>query len=145
MLDDHDPEIEARCWKVAKHIWLGWEAAVEEASTHGTAATWSSYLIDWIRDTFENLQSEFWQLAVQFQLLAELFEAVSVRAYEKAQEEIKAQLDHLEGFTATSPELLSVKRFGGSPWTSYLYCLRSSGHVGGLDFAATCLYRLARG
>jgi TRAP-type C4-dicarboxylate transport system permease small subunit len=81
---------------MAAHIWFGWEAAVEEASTHGTTMTWSSYLIEWARDTFENLQSEFWQLAVQFALLVGLFEAISVHAYEKDQEDIKAQLNRLE-------------------------------------------------
>lgn len=78
------------------HLWLGWEAAIEEAATRGTSATWNSYLVEWARDTFENLQSEFWQLAVQFALLAGLFEAISVHAYEKDQEDIKAQLNRLE-------------------------------------------------
>jgi hypothetical protein len=78
------------------HLWLGWNAAVQEAATHGTKETWGNYLVEWARDTFENLQSEFWQLAVQFALLAGLFEAISVRAYEKDQEEIKVQLDRIE-------------------------------------------------
>ncbi|HYI25465.1 MAG TPA: DUF6766 family protein [Thermomicrobiales bacterium] len=78
------------------HFWLGWDAAVEEAATHGTTENWSSYLVEWGRDTFENLQSEFWQLAVQFALLAGLFEAIAVHAYEKDQEEIKAQLNRIE-------------------------------------------------
>ena len=75
---------------LALHLWLGWEAAVDEAATHGTTANWDSYLIEWGRDTFENLQSEFWQLAVQFALLAGLFEVIAVHAYEKDQEEMKA-------------------------------------------------------
>jgi len=78
------------------HLGLGWQAAVEDAATHGTSATWSAYLVEWGRDTFENLQSEFWQLAVQFALLAGLFEAISVHAYEKDQEEMKAQLQRIE-------------------------------------------------
>jgi hypothetical protein len=79
------------------HLLLGWEAAVADAATHGTTATWSDYLVEWGRDTFENLQSEFWQLAVQFALLAGLFEAIAVHAYEKDQEEMKAQLQRIEG------------------------------------------------
>ena len=78
------------------HLWFGWEAAVEEAATHGTSATWSAYLVEWARDTFENLQPEFWQLAVQFALLAGLFEFIAVRAYEKDEEEMKEQLDRIE-------------------------------------------------
>ncbi|HYJ12444.1 MAG TPA: DUF6766 family protein [Thermomicrobiales bacterium] len=78
------------------HLWLGWEAAVEEAATHGTSETWSAYLVEWARDTFENLQSEFWQLAVQFALLAGLFEFMAVKAYEKDEEEMKEQLDRIE-------------------------------------------------
>ena len=78
------------------HFWTGWEAAVNEAATHGTSETMSNYFIDWLRDTFENLQSEFWQLAVQFALLAGLFEFMNVRAYEEDIEETKAKLDRLE-------------------------------------------------
>jgi hypothetical protein len=78
------------------HLWFGWEAAVEEAATHGTTETWGAYLIQWARDTFENLQSEFWQLAVQFALLAGFFEFMAVKAYEKDEEEMKAQLDRIE-------------------------------------------------
>lgn len=85
------------------HLWLGWEAAVEEAATHGTSATWPAYLVEWGRDTFENLQSEFWQLAVQFALLAGLFEAISVHAYEKDEEELKAQLARIESALKERP------------------------------------------
>lgn len=78
------------------HFWTGWEAAVNDAAMHGTTETMSSYFIDWSRDTFENLQSEFWQLAVQFALLAGLFEFMNVRAYEEDIEETKSKLDRLE-------------------------------------------------
>ena len=81
---------------LAIHLWLGWEAEVTDAATHGTTATWGDYLVEWGRDTFENLQSEFWQLAVQFALLAGLFEVISVHAYEKDQEDMKAQLNRIE-------------------------------------------------
>jgi hypothetical protein len=91
---------------MAVHIWFGGEAAVEEASTHGTTMTWSSYLIEWARDTVENLQSEFWQLAVQFALLAGLFEAISVHAYDKDQEDIKAQTESAQALAAGAASLI---------------------------------------
>jgi hypothetical protein len=79
------------------HFWAGWEAAVEEAAVHGTSEEMSRYLIEWFRDVFENLQSEFWQLAVQFALLAGFFEFMRVRAYEEDQEELKQRLTRIEG------------------------------------------------
>ena len=81
---------------VAVHLWTGWETAVDEAATHGTSEEWSSYMISWLRDTFENLQSEFWQLAVQFALLAGFFEFMNVRAHEEDMEVIKTQANRIE-------------------------------------------------
>ena len=75
---------------VVLHLVFGWYAAVNEAAAHGGSAEWSEYLIQWARDTFENLQSEFWQLAVQFALLAGFFEFMRVKAYEEDQEITKA-------------------------------------------------------
>jgi hypothetical protein len=77
------------------HLVYGWQAFVSEAQSHGEDAAWSEYLIVWVRDTFENLQSEFWQLAVQFALLAGLFQFIGVRAYEEDTEDIKEKLDDL--------------------------------------------------
>jgi hypothetical protein len=81
---------------LAAHFYFGWEAAVDEAATHGQSATMSDYVVEWTRDTFENLQSEFWQLAVQFALLAGFFEFLRVRAYEEDQEEMKERLERIE-------------------------------------------------
>jgi hypothetical protein len=78
------------------HFWTGWEAAIDEAETHGTTMTMSTYLVEWTRDTFENLQSEFWQLAVQFALLAGLFEFMKVHAYEEDIEDIMKRLERIE-------------------------------------------------
>jgi hypothetical protein len=38
----------------------------------------------------------FWQLAVQFALLAGFFEFIRVKAYEEDQEEMKARLERIE-------------------------------------------------
>ncbi|MEJ7839608.1 MAG: hypothetical protein WKF81_12380 [Thermomicrobiales bacterium] len=81
------------------HFWTVSEAAVNDAAMHGTTETLSSYFVDWSRDTFENLQSEFWQLAVQFALIAGFFEFINVRAYEEDVEETKTKLDRLESKT----------------------------------------------
>lgn len=78
------------------HFWSGWEAFVSESSGHGEKALWGDYMIQWIRDTFENLQSEFWQLAVQFALLAGLFKVIGVQAYEEDVEEVKQELAELQ-------------------------------------------------
>jgi hypothetical protein len=85
---------------VLLHLWFGWHAAIDEAATHGEAAEVGQYLIEWARDTFENLQSEFWQLAVQFALLAGFFEFMRVRAYEEDQEQIKETLARIESTLA---------------------------------------------
>ncbi len=68
---------------VVIHFYTGWEAAIEEAASHQQPAVFSDYIVEWIRDTAENLQSEFWQLAVQFALLAGFFEFMRVHAYEE--------------------------------------------------------------
>ena len=78
------------------HFIAGWESVVDDAAMRGTLATLSSYIIEWARDTFENLQSEFWQLAVQFALLAGAFEFIKVRAYDEDVEEVKEQLKRME-------------------------------------------------
>jgi hypothetical protein len=81
---------------VVVHYWTGWVAAVREAETQGQSISLGTHTIEWLRDTFENLQAEFWQLAVQFAMLAGFFEIIRVRAYDEDQEEIKRRLDRIE-------------------------------------------------
>lgn len=81
---------------VAIHFYSGWEAAIDEAATHQETAVFSDYIVEWVRDTAENLQSEFWQLAVQFALLAGLFEFMRVHAYEEDEEDVKNRLKRIE-------------------------------------------------
>ena len=78
------------------HFWTGWAAFVGESASHNEKALWSDYIIVWSRDTFENIQSEFWQLAVQFALLAGLFKVISVEAYEEDEEHVKQQLADMQ-------------------------------------------------
>ncbi|HEV2530051.1 MAG TPA: DUF6766 family protein [Thermomicrobiales bacterium] len=78
------------------HFVSGWFAAVDEASQQGQAATWGGYLIQWTRDLFENLQSEFWQLAVQFAILAGVFKAIGVVSYEEDEEDLRHRLERME-------------------------------------------------
>ncbi|MBX3072108.1 MAG: hypothetical protein KF883_16500 [Thermomicrobiales bacterium] len=87
---------------VVCHMVFGWYAAVDEAASHGESAQVGVYLVQWARDTFENLQSEFWQLAVQFALLAGLFKWAGVRAYEEDVEEVKAELAEIKQLLAQS-------------------------------------------
>ncbi len=81
---------------VALHLTFGWYAAVNEAEAEGVSALWGDYMIQWARDTFENLQSEFWQLAVQFALLAGLLQWLGIRAYEEDVEELKQELKSIK-------------------------------------------------
>lgn len=81
---------------VMLHLFAGWEAAIDEATTHQDTAVFNDYLVQWVRDTAENLQSEFWQLAVQFALLAGFFEFMRVRAYEEDEEDVKQRLMRIE-------------------------------------------------
>lgn len=92
---------------VGLHFWSGWEAFVQDAASHNEKAIMSEYLIVWFRDTVENLQSEFWQLAVQFALLAGFFKFMGIHAYEEDQEDVKervmrieAKLDEMAGSTS---------------------------------------------
>ena len=81
---------------VVIHLYSGWEAEIDEAATHGQSAVFSDYFVQWVRDTAENLQSEFWQLAVQFALLAGFFEFMRVHAYEEDEEDVKQRLQRIE-------------------------------------------------
>lgn len=78
------------------HFWSGWEAFVDESSSHNEKALWSQYMMVWFRDTVENLQSEFWQLAVQFALIAGVLKAIGIQAYEEDVEETKQMIKQLE-------------------------------------------------
>jgi len=81
---------------LAIHFWLGWQAYISEQQDHQASATLSSYVVEWGRDVFENLQSEFLQLFFQFMLLAGAFEFLRIQAYEKDEEEVKEQLERIE-------------------------------------------------
>ena len=81
---------------LALHFYFGWKSAIDEAATRQQSAEMSQYFVQWLRDTFENLQSEFWQLAVQFALIAGFFEFIRVRVYEEDVEEVKSQLERIE-------------------------------------------------
>lgn len=74
---------------IVLHFIFGWGAYWRE---HGVMDV-EAYLIEWGRDTFENWQSEFVQLALQFAVLAGAFKAMGVQAREEDQEQVKAKLD----------------------------------------------------
>ena len=76
------------------HFVFGWFAFVDTAQSHHETATWSAYLVEWVRDVFENMQSEMFQLAVQFLLLAGLLKKFGIIAFEQDVEDIKEKLDH---------------------------------------------------
>ncbi len=78
------------------HFYTGWKADINEAAAHDELAQMNEYVVQWGRDTFDNLQSEFWQLAFQFALLAGFFEFVRVKAYEEDEEDVKQRLERIE-------------------------------------------------
>lgn len=77
---------------VGLHFWFGWEAAKFEAQSHGQTRQMEEYRIEWARDTAENMQSEFWQIAWQMALIAGVLAPIAV-AYERDVEEVKIKLD----------------------------------------------------
>jgi hypothetical protein len=81
---------------LAIHFVFGWQAFQNEAVEHNTSAAWSEYLTQWVRDVFENLQSEFLQLFFQFLILASAFKFMGVEAYEQDVEDVKQQLTRIE-------------------------------------------------
>lgn len=83
------------CVFVAAHFWFGWEAAKFEATSHGQTRQMDEYRIAWARDTTENMQSEFWQIAWQMALIAGILAPIAM-AYEKDSEDIKNRLAQIE-------------------------------------------------
>jgi hypothetical protein len=74
------------------HWVFAWYAFVEEQLTHGEAVEMSSYLVQVIRDTLENWQSEFLQLMWQVAGLAFLFHVGSPQSKE-GDERVEEKLD----------------------------------------------------
>jgi hypothetical protein len=58
---------------IAGHWIFGWYAYVDEQISHGQEIETSKYLVEILRDTFENWQSEFLQLIWQVAGLAYLW------------------------------------------------------------------------
>lgn len=78
------------------HFGTEYLSAMNEASMHGVPFVFSDFVIEWLRATFENLQSEMWQLALQFALLAGALKGIHVIGYEEDNEEMKKRLDRIE-------------------------------------------------
>ena len=85
---------------LALHFTLGWNAFQQDAQEHQSTAQMSDYVVTWGRDVFENLQSEFIQLVFQFLLLAGFFKFINVVAHEEDVEQVKEQLQRIEGLLA---------------------------------------------
>ena len=79
---------------LALHWWFGWSAFVDEASEHGQTAVFDDYLVQMLRDTFENWQSEFLQLLWQVVGLAYFLYLGSPSSHEN-DDRLEAKVDAL--------------------------------------------------
>lgn len=70
-------------FSLALHWVFGWMAYVDEQAAHGQPVETSAYLIEMLRDTFENWQSEFLQLLWQVAGLAVLLHIGSPQSKEE--------------------------------------------------------------
>ena len=76
------------------HWLFGWFAFAQEQSAHGQAAAFGPYLVEMLRDTFENWQSEFLQLLWQVGGLAFFLFLGSPQSKEGA-DRIEAKIDEI--------------------------------------------------
>jgi len=74
------------------HWIFGWSAYVDEQHLHGAPAVAGDYLVEMLRDTFENWQSEFLQLLWQVGGLA-FFLYVGSPASKEGDDRKEAKLD----------------------------------------------------
>lgn len=91
------------------HFGWGWEAYRQDALVHGQSFDRREYLVEWGRDTAENLQSEFWQLSVQFLLLAGVLKALGVTVHEEDQARVEEKVDRIAADTRALSDV-EVKR-----------------------------------
>ena len=76
------------------HWYFGWKAFVEDAAEHGQAPDANAYIIETLRDTFENWQSEFLQLLWQVLGLA-YFLYVGSPSSKENDDRVEAKIDEL--------------------------------------------------
>jgi hypothetical protein len=76
------------------HWWFGYQAAADEARSHGEALATADYLHEMLRDTFENWQSEFLQLLWQVVGLA-YFLYVGSPSSKENDDRMEAKMDAL--------------------------------------------------
>jgi len=79
-------------FSLAGHWIFAWYAFVDEQAAHGLPAERGSYLVEVLRDTLENWQSEFLQLMWQVAGLAYLFYVGSTQSRE-GEERMEAKMD----------------------------------------------------
>ena len=76
------------------HWYFGWRAFLDEAADHGQVPQDSEYVVQMLRDTFENWQSEFLQLLWQVCGLA-YFLYVGSPASKENDDRVEAKIDAL--------------------------------------------------
>jgi hypothetical protein len=79
---------------IVGHWLFGWFAFVGEQASHGQSPVFGDYLIEMLRDTFENWQSEFLQLLWQVGGLAILLHVGSPQSKE-GEDRIEAKIDEI--------------------------------------------------
>jgi hypothetical protein len=76
------------------HWLFGWFAFVGEQASHGQSPDFAAYLVEMLRDTFENWQSEFLQLLWQVGGLAILLHVGSPQSKE-GDDRMEAKIDEI--------------------------------------------------
>ena len=90
------------------HWWFGWSAYLDDASSHGQQPEFNSYLVEVLRDTFENWQSEFLQLLWQVVGLAYFLYLGSPSSHEN-DDRLEAKVDALLHFHGKEGKEIIVK------------------------------------
>ena len=85
------------------HWYFGWRAFVDQAETQGQVPRVNEYLVEALRDTFENWQSEFLQLLWQVVGLA-YFLYVGSPSSKENDDRMEAKIDELIRLHARDPE-----------------------------------------
>jgi hypothetical protein len=120
---------------IGLHWWFGWYAYQDEATQHGQTPDTNGYLIEMMRDTMENWQSEFLQLLWQVLGLA-YFLYVGSPSSKENDDRLEAKIDALLRITGgkEADALIAqlddhfLRHHGSEPYGHESPLVHSAGH-----------------